>query len=242
MNLKGLLILAMLIMASLIFATIDPSLSQYPLPQDPAVVSGRLPNGVKYFVQQNSVPPGKVELRLMVNAGSICEDDDQRGLAHFTEHMLFNGTRSFPKSAMIDFLNSVGMGYMNGLNGMTSYDYTVYMFSLPTQDQEVLQRGFLLLSEMAHAANFDPVELEKERGVIIEEWRMGQNADSRVRERTNEINFQGSRYTERSPIGTYDVLSTFTREQILRFYNDWYRPDLQTVVVWEISVLRQQLS
>jgi len=231
MNLKGLLILAILIVASLAYATIDPSLAQYPLPQDPAVVSGRLPNGLKYFVQQNSVPAGKVELRLMVNAGSICEDDDQRGLAHFTEHMLFNGTRSFPKSEMIDFLNSVGMGYMNGLNGMTSYDYTVYMFSLPTRDQEVLQRGFLLLSEMAHAANFDPIELEKERGVIIEEWRMGQNADSRVRERTNEINFQGSRYTERSPIGTYDVLSTFTREQILRFYNDWYRPDLQTVVV-----------
>lgn len=214
-----------------LFAAIDPALAPSPLPQDPDVLSGTLPNGLKYFIQRNAIPAGKLELRLFVNAGSILEDEDQLGLAHFTEHMLFNGTRSFPKGAMLEFLNSVGMGFMNGLNGMTSYDFTMYMFSLPTEDREVLERGFLLLSEMAHAASFEPEELERERGVIIEEWRMGQNADSRIQDQISAVKYAGSRYAERSPIGTYEVISTFTREQIMRFYQDWYRPDLQTVVV-----------
>ncbi len=228
---RAILLTLMLLCGITLFAAIDPALGSQPLPQDPDVLSGTLPNGLKYYIQRNAIPESKLELRLFVNVGSIVEDEDQKGLAHFTEHMLFNGTRSFPKGAMLDFLNSVGMGFMNGLNGMTSYDFTMYMFSLPTEDRQVLERGFLLLSEMAAAASFEPEELERERGVIIEEWRMGQNADSRIQDQISSVKYAGSRYAERPPIGTYEVLSTFTRDQIVRFYQDWYRPDLQTVVV-----------
>ncbi len=228
---RAILLVLMLLCSFALSAALDPALGSQPLPQDPDVLSGTLANGMKYHIQRNSIPEHKLELRLFVNVGSIVEDEDQLGLAHFTEHMLFNGTRSFPKDAMLAFLNSVGMGFMNGLNGMTSYDFTMYMFSLPTEDRQVLERGFLLLSEMAHAASFEPEELERERGVIIEEWRMGQNADSRIQKQVSAVQYAGSRYAERSPIGTYDVLSTFTRDQIMRFYQDWYRPDLQTVVV-----------
>lgn len=201
------------------------------LPQDPALLTGKLENGLTYYIQANKQPEKKAELRLFINAGSIVEDDDQRGLAHFTEHMAFNGTKNFSKSQMLDFLNSVGMGYMNGLNGMTSYDFTMYMFKIPTDKVETLRKGFLILSDMAYQVEFDPVELEKERGVIIEEWRMGQDAQSRVQQKTSAVTYAGSPYAEHTPIGTYEVLSKFKLETIKRFYNDWYRPDLQSVVV-----------
>ncbi len=232
MKLKGwgLVILILITLVNLA-ALIDPETASIPLPQDPALLTGKLPNGLTYYIQANKQPEKKAELRLFVNAGSICEDDDQRGLAHFTEHMCFNGTKNFAKSEMLDFLNSVGMGFMNGLNGGTTYDYTMYMFKIPTDNAETLRKGFVILSDMAYQVSFDPKELEKERGVIIEEWRMGQNANSRVSAKTDGVLYAGSKYADRSPIGTYEVLSTFKPETIKRFYTDWYRPDLQSVVV-----------
>ncbi|HNX38391.1 MAG TPA: insulinase family protein [Candidatus Cloacimonadota bacterium] len=225
--------LALLILIAIVTLTavIDEDTARIPLPQDPALLSGKLPNGLSYYIQVNKHPEKKAELRLFINAGSLVEDEDQRGLAHFTEHMAFNGTKNFAKSEMLDFLNSVGMGYMNGLNGMTSKDFTMYMFKIPTDNTEALRKGFVILSDMAYQVAFDPVELDKERGVIIEEWRMGQNAQSRVSAKTDSVVWEGSRYAERSPIGTYDVLSTFKLDTIKRFYHDWYRPDLQSVVV-----------
>lgn len=202
-----------------------------PLPQDPAVLSGKLENGLSYYIMRNPKPADVAELRLFVNAGSVDEDEDQRGLAHFTEHMVFNGTRNFNKSQMVDYLSSIGMGYENGLNGMTSYDYTAYTFKIPTDNEEQLRKGLLILSDMAHQVSFDPSEIERERGVIIEEWRMGQDAGSRIRDAQNAVNFAGSRYAERSPIGTYEVISGFEHDTLKRFYRDWYRPDLQTVVI-----------
>lgn len=202
-----------------------------PLPQDPNLLCGRLSNGLKYYIIANKQPANRAEMRLFVNAGSVNEDDDQRGLAHFTEHMAFNGTKSFAKNQVVDYLSSIGMGFMNGLNGMTSYDFTVYMFKVPTDNQEQLSKGMLILSEMASAVSFDPAEIERERGIIIEEWRMGQGASERISSAQNKVLFAGSKYAERSPIGTYEVLSTFTPATIKRFYKDWYHPENQSVVI-----------
>lgn len=214
-----------------LWAAIPAEALDQPLPSDPALLYGKLENGLTYYIQANKQPEKKAELRLFINAGSIVEDPDQLGLAHFTEHMAFNGTKNFSKSQMLDFLNSVGMGYMNGLNGMTSYDFTMYMFKIPTDNIETLRKGFLILSDMAYQVEFDPVELDKERGVIIEEWRMGQDAQSRVQQKTSAVTYEGSPYASQTPIGSYDVLSTFKLDTIKRFYHDWYRPDLQSVVV-----------
>jgi zinc protease len=202
-----------------------------PLPQDPDLLSGQLDNGMSYYIMRNPKPANIAEMRLYVEAGSVDEDEDQRGLAHFTEHMAFNGTRNFARSEVVEYLSSIGMGYYNGLNAMTSYDFTAYTFKIPTDDEAKLRQGLLILSDMAHQLSFDPDEIERERGVIIEEWRMGQNAASRVRDAQNAVFLAGSRYAERAPIGTYEVISGFEHDTIKRFYQDWYRPDLQSVVI-----------
>lgn len=205
--------------------------AQTPLEQDPAVLSGKLENGLSYYIMRNPKPAKIAEMRLFINAGSVDEDDDQSGLAHFTEHMAFNGTKHFGKSEMVEYLSSIGMGYYNGLNGMTSWDYTAYTFRIPTDKQEQLRKGMLILADMASQVSFDPAEIERERGVIIEEWRMGQDAGTRVRDAQNAVCFAGSRYAQRSPIGKYEVLSKFKPETLKRFYQDWYRPDMQSVVI-----------
>ncbi|MDD2506703.1 MAG: insulinase family protein [Candidatus Cloacimonetes bacterium] len=216
---------------SLAFAQLPEQIAGIPLPSDPDILSGKLENGITYYIMQNPKPANRAELRLFVDAGSIMEDDDQKGLAHFTEHMAFNGTQNFAKNEVVDYLTSIGMGYHNGLNAMTSYDFTMYELKIPTDNSEQLEKGFQILSDMAHQVSFSADELERERGVIIEEWRMGQGAQSRVSDAVSKVRFAGSRYAERSPIGTYEVLTSFQREDILRFYEDWYRPDLQSVVV-----------
>ncbi len=208
-----------------------PNLRSFPLPQDPELLAGRLENGLSYYIKRNAKPENIAEMRLYVDVGSVNEDEDQRGLAHFTEHMAFNGTKNFAKTEVVNYLSSIGMGYYNGLNGMTSYDYTVYTFKIPTDDREKLNKGLLILSDMAHQVSFDAEEIESERGVIIEEWRMGQDAATRIRDAQNEVFLAGSRYAERSPIGIYEVISGFEHDTIKRFYHDWYRPDLQSVVI-----------
>lgn len=201
------------------------------LPSDPEIVSGTLANGFKYFIKVNNKPENRVAFRLFVHAGSILEDEDQQGLAHFTEHMAFNGTKNFSRTELRDYLNSIGMGFAGGLNAYTSFDETVYQLSSPTDDPEKLRKAFLILSDWAHQLSFNDAELESERGIIIEEWRGGQGADERLSNQTRKVLFAGSRYAERLPIGTYEVLSTFKPDAIKRFYKDWYRPDLQELVV-----------
>lgn len=224
--------LALLLFAlSILSAQLPPQLAEQPLMPDPEVLQGTLENGLRYYILENAKPANRVELRLWVDAGSVLEDEDQLGLAHFTEHMAFNGTKNFAKSEVVDYLASIGMGFANGLNAMTSFDFTMYQLKVPTDNREQLEKGFLILSDMAHQLSFDPDELERERGVIIEEWRMGQDANARISKITSAVTFAGSRYADRTPIGTYEVISTFGRDEILRFYKDWYRPDLQTVLV-----------
>jgi zinc protease len=200
------------------------------IPVDPVITSGRFANGLKYYIRANSKPEERAELRLAVNAGSVLEDDDQRGLAHFAEHMAFNGTKNFPKQDIINFVQSIGMRFGNHLNAYTSFDETVYMLQVPTDRPEVLDRAMLVLSDWAQHVTFDPVEIDKERGVVLEEWRLGRGAQGRLRDKQFPVLLAGSRYAERLPIGTPEVLQNFPHERLVQFYKDWYRPDLMAVV------------
>ena len=211
-----------------------PAVSTAPLaaalPLDPQVVSGRFPNGLRYFIRVNKEPANRAELRLAVNAGSILEDDDQLGLAHFVEHMAFNGTRNFPKQELVRFLESTGMRFGPSINAFTSFDETVYMLQIPTDKPDLLTKAFLILEDWAHGVSFDPAEIDKERGVIIEEWRTRLGAGARIQEQQLPILLKGARYAERLPIGKPEMLKTFKHERLTQFYRDWYRPDLMTVV------------
>jgi zinc protease len=226
---KPALIVLLLSFCLAVFAqtTID---NKVPLPVDPDLVIGKLANGLTYYIKVNHKPEKRAELRLVTNIGSVQEDDDQQGLAHFTEHMAFNGTKHFKKSELVDYMNSIGMGYANGLNAGTGLDQTTYQLQVPTDNAEQFRKGFLILSDWAAGVSFDTEEINKERGVIVEEWRMGQGADQRMSDAQRKVIFAGSKYAERMPIGKLEVLQNFAPETLRKFYSDWYRPDLQAVV------------
>ena len=213
-----------------VLAALPASAQRDTLPRDTSVVIGRLANGLTYYVRRNAEPPHRAELRLVVNAGSILEDPDQRGLAHVVEHMAFNGTRRFAAHQIVDFLESVGMRFGPDVNAYTGFDETVYMLSLPTDTAGVLDRGLDVLEDWATAIAFDTAEVRKERGVVVEEWRLGRGAGARIRDKQFPVLFAGSRYAERLPIGDPEVIRTAPVEAIRRFYYDWYRPDLMSVV------------
>ncbi|MEO1051511.1 MAG: insulinase family protein [Bacteroidota bacterium] len=200
------------------------------IPVDPDVRVGKLDNGMTYYIRKNAKPEDKVELRLVVNAGSILEDEDQRGLAHFVEHMAFNGTKNFKKNELVNYLQSVGVEFGSDLNAYTSFDETVYMLPIPSDDEEILDKGLLVLEDWAHNIEFTEEEIDKERGVIMEEWRLGRGASQRMRDEYFPVLFKNSHYAERLPIGTKEVIQNANYETIRKFYKDWYRPDLMAVV------------
>ena len=202
-----------------------------PLPVDPRVKIGKLPNGLTYYIQKNSRPEKKVELRLAVNTGSILEEDDQRGLAHFTEHMAFNGSKNFQKNDLVSFLQTIGVKFGADLNAYTGFDETVYILPIPTEKKENVEKGFQILEDWASSVSFDEAEIDKERGVVLEELRLGKGADDRMSKIYFPKLFEGSKYGDRLPIGTEDVLKNFKYETIKQFYTDWYRPDLMAVIV-----------
>ena len=202
-----------------------------PVPLIGTVRAGTLPNGLRYFVRPNKQPVGRVELRLIVNAGSILEDDDQLGAAHFIEHMSFNGTRRFPKNELVSYLQSVGVRLGGDLNANTGYDETIYILPLPVGNREVLETGLAILREWAGNALLTDADIEAERGVVLAELRSGQAADERVRRQSLPRIFNNSKYATRLPIGTEYSLRTMTADALRRFYRDWYRPDLQAVIV-----------
>lgn len=201
------------------------------MPVDPKVRIGRLSNGLTYYIRQNGLPEKRVELRLVVNTGSVLEDQDQLGLAHFMEHMNFNGTRRFPKNELVSYLQSIGVEFGADLNAYTGFDETVYILPVPTDKPGLVEKGLQILEDWAHNALLDSLEIEKERGVVIEEWRLSRGADERMLKQTLPVQYRGSRYAERLPIGTRESLEHFTHDALKRFYRDWYRPDLQAVVV-----------
>ena len=208
-------------------AALDPAAR---LPFDPSVTIDTLENGLTYYIRVNKKPENRAELRLVVRAGSILEDDDQRGLAHFVEHMAFNGTRNFAKNELVSYLESIGMSFGADVNAYTSFDETVYMLQLPTDSAAALAKGFQILDDWAHSQIFDTAEVRKERGVVIEEWRGGRGAGSRMRDKQFPVLLKDSRYAERLPIGSLESLEKFNAAAVRRFYTDWYRPELMAVV------------
>src|SRR5215469_10209086 len=211
------------------------SVASYALPQsmpvDPDVLVGTLPNGLKYYIRNNGKPAHRAELRLVVKAGSVLEDDDQQGLAHFVEHMEFEGTRHFPKQGLVDFLSLLGLGIGPDANAETSYDDTQYTLRIPTDQPGVLDRALLVLEDWAHNATFDQSGIDRERGIVLSEWRLHLDADQRTQDKVIAAQLAGSRYADRAPIGKPDSIEHAQREQLLRFYRDWYRPDLMAVIV-----------
>ncbi len=201
-----------------------------PLPVDKNVTVGQLENGLKYYIRENKKPEGRARLRLVVNAGSLQEEDDQRGLAHFVEHMAFNGTANFEKNEMIHFLEGIGMRFGSHLNAYTSFNETVYMIEIPLDDPTVLETSMQILADWAGGITFDPYELEKERGVVEEEWRARQGAGQRLVERQYPFIYYNSKYAERLPIGSMVVVKRAPPQRFIDFYNDWYRPNLMAVI------------
>lgn len=201
------------------------------LPVDTMVVRGKLDNGMTYYIRYNAKPEKRLELRLVVNAGSVLEDEDQQGLAHFLEHMAFNGTKHFAKQELINYIQSIGMRFGADLNAYTSFDETVYMLQIPTADDSLLERGFMILSDWAHQIALEPEEIDKERGVIREEWRLSRGAEARLEDRQLPLIYFGSQYAKRLPIGQVAVIDTFRHARLRQFYQEWYRPDLMAVVV-----------
>ncbi|MBA3891900.1 MAG: insulinase family protein, partial [Gemmatimonadaceae bacterium] len=200
------------------------------LPLDPAVRTGTLDNGLRYYVRRNARPADRAELRLVVNAGSVLETEAQLGLAHFVEHMAFNGTRRFEKQALVDVLERSGMRFGAHVNAYTSFDETVYLLRVPTGRRAVVDTAFMVLEDWAAGIAFDSLEVERERGVVIEEWRLGQGADERLRAKQMPVLFADSRYAVRLPIGTRESLERFDHAQLRHFYREWYRPGLMAVV------------
>jgi zinc protease len=202
-----------------------------PLPVDPNVKIGKLPNGLTYYIRKNVKPEKKLELRLAVNAGSVLENNDQRGLAHFMEHMGFNGSKNFPKNELVDYLQKTGVEFGADLNAYTSFDETVYILPIPTDDEAVVEKGFTVLEDWAFNNLFDKNEIEKERGVVLEESRLSKGSFERMSRQYFPRLFNGSKYGERLPIGKEDILKTFKPETLKSFYKNWYRPNLIAVIV-----------
>jgi len=201
------------------------------IPEDSRLVKGKLANGMHYYIQKNTKPENRAELRLAVNAGSVLEDDDQKGLAHFVEHMAFNGTKNFEKSELVDYLESIGTQFGPDLNAYTSFDETVYMLQVRTDSIELFDKGMLVIRDWANDVTFEDEEIDKERGVIESEWRSRLSPDQRMQNVYYPKMFKGSMYADRLPIGDMDIVNNAPYEALKRYYKDWYRPDLMAVIV-----------
>ncbi len=196
----------------------------------PEFVLGTLPNGLRYYIRKNTEPAKRAELRLAVNTGSILEDPDQLGYAHFIEHTAFNGTTHFKKNDLIKYLQSIGVRFGADLNASTSFDETVYQLSVPTDTARLLDTAFLILEDWAHGQVFDSTEVVNERGVVVEEWRSRLGANDRMLRAFIPIVLKDSKYATRLPIGTEESILKAQPSVLRRFYQDWYRPDLMAVV------------
>ena len=202
-----------------------------PIPADAKVITGTLANGMRYYIRENKWPEERASIRLVVNAGSVLEDDDQLGLAHFVEHMGFNGTKRFPKQELVRYLESVGVNLgCGGVNASTGFDQTMYYMSVPTDSPRVVETAMRIFGDWAHGVSMENAEVEKERGVILEEWRLWLGAGDRLWDKHAPVLFKDSRYAVRLPIGTKESITTFKPEALRRYYTDWYRPDLMAII------------
>src|SRR5436190_19491213 len=200
------------------------------IPYDPAVRTGTLANGLKYYVRKNSRPANRVLLRLAVKTGSLDEADDQQGLAHMLEHMAFNGSEHFKPGELVSYFESVGARLGPHVNAQTGFEDTIYMLDLPTDKPAIVEKGLTAFADFAGGLTLDPTEIDKERGVVIEEWRGGLGAGSRIRDKQIPVPFYHSRYADRLPIGKPDVLKAFPPARLRAFYDTFYRPSNMAVV------------
>jgi len=229
-------ILSRTVLAAALSALLAPGLSAAAfdlnavVPTGPDVRIGKLSNGLTYYIRQNKHPARRLELRLVVKAGSILEDEDQRGLAHFTEHMAFNGSTHFKRHELVSWLQSIGVKFGADLNAYTSYDETVYILPVPSDSQEHVGKGFTILEDWAHGIAFDDADIDKERSIVLEELRTRKGVGERVTKLVQPKLFNGSRYADRSIGGTDDSIRGFKPDALRRFYRDWYRPELMAVV------------
>ncbi|MCO6478616.1 MAG: insulinase family protein [Phaeodactylibacter sp.] len=222
---RNLLSLFVLFLPLLLFS--QPSA---PIPVDTTVRMGMLPNGMHYYIQYNQKPENRAELRLAVHAGSLQEDEDQLGLAHFVEHMAFNGTRHFEKNELVNYLEKTGTRFGADLNAYTSFEETVYMLQARTDSLPLLEKGLLIMEDWAGAISFEPEEIDKERGVVVAEWRTRLSPDQRLQQQYFPVLYKGSRYARRMPIGEPGIIESADYETIRRFYEDWYRPELMAFI------------
>ncbi|RPI69667.1 MAG: insulinase family protein [Ignavibacteriae bacterium] len=220
-----------------VLAIAQPITDNGKVPFNPNVVTGKLSNGIPYYILKNGKPANRVDLILAVNAGAVLEEDDQNGYAHFCEHMAFNGTKSFPKQALVSFLESTGIRFGADLNAYTNQDETVYMLTVPdTKNDKTLNDALRVIRDWAGYVSYDADEIAKERGVVVEEWRLGKGADDRVRDKHNKVIFAGSKYADRDVIGDTNVLLHGSADAARRFYKKWYQPvNMAVIVVGDID-------
>ncbi|MFB6457082.1 M16 family metallopeptidase [Chitinophaga sp. Hz27] len=214
------------------------------IPVDTALHTGQLPNGFTYYIRKNTVPAKRVIFYLVNKVGSILEDDDQQGLAHFMEHMNFNGTRHFPQNELVDYLQKAGVRFGADLNATTSFDETVYQLPIPTSDPKMVSRGLDIMRDWAQEALLETDAIDKERGVIIEEKRLRIGLGERIQQKTFPLIVNNSKYASRSPIGIDSILLHFPAATIRRFFHDWYRPNLQAIIVVgdiDVNQVEQQI-
>ena len=203
-----------------------------PIPVDPAIRYGKLENGLTYYIRHNENPKNRAEFYLAQNVGAILENDDQDGLAHFLEHMAFNGTKNFPDKGIIDYFETIGVKFGSNINAYTALDQTVYNLSnVPTTREGIVDTALLVLHDWSGFLTLDDNEIDNERGVIREEWRTRQGAERRIWKESNKLKYPGSKYADRDIIGDTAVINNFEYQALRSFYEKWYRPDLQAVLV-----------
>lgn len=220
-----------LIVASLVLALPASQLLAKPLPSDSRVLKGKMENGVKWMYRQHDNPPGKMALMIHIDTGSLNEKDSQRGLAHFLEHMCFNGTENFAPGELIPYFESIGMEFGADLNAFTSFDQTAYMLFTPDTEEAQIDKALMVLSDYAFRATLPIEEINKERGVVLEEARRGKSAFQRIRDKLWPELFENTRFAVRLPIGDEDVIANASREEFVDYYQTWYRPENTTVVL-----------
>lgn len=221
-----------LILACMILALAPaPLRADTPLTTDPALVTGVLANGMHYYIFENHKPEKRVEIRLVIKAGSLLENDQQQGIAHFIEHMGFNGTDHFKPGELVDYFESIGAEFGPDTNAYTSFDHTTYMLTLPTEPAEPFEKGLQAMRDYAGGMLFLPDEIEKEKGVVLEELRLGRDMQTRIFEKALAITMKGTIYPNRMPIGKKETIEAFTPELTRDYYTKWYRTDRMAIVV-----------